>query len=66
MKNQELSQSLSTEETATYLGVSINTLASWRCRGQNDIPYLKIGRRVRYRISDLDEFVSKNLRIKTK
>jgi excisionase family DNA binding protein len=49
---------LSTEEAAEYIGVQPQTLALWRSTGRYRIPYLKIGRLVRYRQSDLDVWLS--------
>lgn len=37
---------------ASYLGVSVATLADWRCRGVGP-KWLKVGRLARYRMSDL-------------
>jgi excisionase family DNA binding protein len=48
---------LTNVEAAQYLGISIHTLDSWRCLKKPFIPYLKIGRLVFYRRSDLDEFI---------
>lgn len=46
------------QEAAAYLGIKPATLASWRSSGRRKIPYLKIGRRVVYRRSDLDAWLS--------
>jgi len=40
-------------EACEYLRISERQLFSWRVQGL--IPYLKIGRSVRYRLRDLDE-----------
>ena len=50
---------LSPTEAATYLGgiIKEQTLASWRCLHRQDLAYLKIGRRIAYRKSDLDAFL---------
>lgn len=45
-----------TREAAEYLGIKKTTLEAWRCRG--GCPrYVKLGRAVRYRVKDLDQFV---------
>ena len=49
---------LSPEDVAGNLGVSVQTLASWRSNGRYDLPYVKIGRLVRYRKSAIDDFIS--------
>ena len=46
---------------AEYLGVSPGTLANWQSTGFRRVPHVKIGKRVRYRISDLDAFIEQNL-----
>jgi excisionase family DNA binding protein len=42
---------------AEILGVTPGTLSVWRCVRRYDIPYLKIGRSVRYRVSDLEKWM---------
>lgn len=44
-------------QAAAYMGVEVATLAVWRCTGRYALPYLKVGRLVRYRQSDLDAFL---------
>lgn len=51
---------LSDREAAVYLGVSENTLPAWRCTKRVQIPYVKIGRAIRYRRADLDAFIAAN------
>lgn len=48
---------LTRREAAAYLGVSEQTLAIWKCTGRYSLPYVKIGRLVKYRKSDLDAFI---------
>lgn len=43
-------------QAAKYLGVSKGTLAVWACKKSN-IPYVKVGRMVQYRLSDLKQFI---------
>jgi excisionase family DNA binding protein len=45
-------------EAAAYLGISPEALEIWRCTGRYQIPYLKIGRRVRYRRAHLDAWLA--------
>jgi len=49
---------LSVEETASYLGVKRQTLASWRCLGRYPLRFVKCGRHVRYRQSDVEKFLA--------
>jgi excisionase family DNA binding protein len=44
-------------QAAAYMGIEVATLAVWRCTGRYTLPYLKVGRLVRYRQSDLDAFL---------
>lgn len=61
MKNKTIVPTLlSTEDAAIYLGISPRTLETWRCKQRYDIPYVRIGSVVRYKISDLDNYISKN------
>lgn len=47
-------------EAAEYLGLRPGTLEIWRWSGKGPA-YLKLGRSVRYRLSDLEAFVEKSL-----
>jgi len=40
-------------EAAQYLTLAPGTLSVWRSTGRYKIPFVKVGRRVRYRRSDL-------------
>ena len=53
-----------TEGAAARVGVTAETLRNWRWRGDGP-PYLKIGRRVRYRLVDLVEFLDRCTRVST-
>jgi len=52
---------LSRKEAAEYLGISANTLAVWASTGRYDLKFTKMGRAVRYRLSDLDSFIEQRL-----
>ncbi len=47
---------LTPAQVADRLGVSVATLATWRCTKRYPLAYVKVGRLVRYRISDIDAF----------
>ena len=51
---------LSREEAAELLGVKPQTLAKWVCDGNYDLPVVKVGRLAKYRLVDLDAFISRN------
>lgn len=43
-----------------YLGVQVATLCNWATTKRYDLPYIKVGRLVRYYRSDLDRFLRQN------
>jgi phage terminase Nu1 subunit (DNA packaging protein) len=45
--------------TAEVLGVRVSTLANWRVTGRYSLPYIKVGRLVRYRVADLAAWLAK-------
>jgi predicted DNA-binding transcriptional regulator AlpA len=46
-------------EVAAMLGVKEHTLAVWRSTHRVPLPYVKVGRKVRYRLSDVLQFIGK-------
>jgi excisionase family DNA binding protein len=56
---------LSNQEAASYLGVKPETLDVWRSSGRYSLPFVKIGRRVFYRKSDLDSFIESRIQTQT-
>lgn len=50
-------QLLTPKETAEMLGVSTNTLSNWRVNKRYDLPYVPIGRSIRYRLQDVEAFI---------
>lgn len=48
------------DETARRLGLSAQTLCNWRCKGRTDLPFVRVGRAVRYRPEDVERFISEN------
>lgn len=57
IKNQSTDPLLTPPEAAAYIGVTENTLSVWRCVGRYNIPFIKVGRLVKYRKSALDTFL---------
>ncbi len=50
------------KKAAQYLGdFSPGTLAVWACTKRYDLKFIKIGRSVRYRKSDLDAFLARQM-----
>lgn len=60
---QNTSDLLDEVSAAAILAVTPGTLAVWRCTGRYNLPFIKIGRKVRYRRSDLDSWLSARTRI---
>ena len=54
------SQLLNEKEVASILAVQQKTLTSWRHTKRVEIPFVKIGRSVKYRVDDLRTFVEAN------
>ena len=50
-----MSKKLNTREAAHYLGIKPGTMEVWRCHGRGP-RFCKIGARVVYNVSDLEEF----------
>ena len=48
-------------KTAQALGVSVRTLATWRSSGRQTLPYVKVGRLVRYRQKDVRAWLQRHL-----
>lgn len=53
---QDEDRLMTQEEVAEYLSISPANLERWRCYGGGP-PYIKIGRLVRYRYSDLRAYI---------
>lgn len=52
---------LSRKQAAEILGVSPNTLAVWTCHKKQALPIVKLGTLVKYRYSDLLNFIERNV-----
>jgi excisionase family DNA binding protein len=59
LNKQSTDRLLSPPEAAAYIGVTENTLSVWRCVGRYSIPFVKVGRLVKYRKSALDAFLDR-------
>jgi excisionase family DNA binding protein len=60
-KNSPITDCLfSRKEAADYLNVAAKTLAIWSSTKRYDLPFIKIGRLVKYKRSDLDAFIQRN------
>ena len=54
MKQIEL---MTTSEAANFLRLKKETLVIWRCTKRYPLPFLKVGGRVLYKLSDLEKFI---------
>lgn len=52
---------LSPPQVSDMLGITIETLAIWRCTKRYPLPYVKSGRLVRYRKEDVEAFILNRL-----
>jgi excisionase family DNA binding protein len=53
---------LTPRQTSQLLKVPETTLSVWRCTNRVILPFFKLGHHVRYRRSDLEQFIERNLR----
>lgn len=52
---------LNEKEVASIIGVQHKTLTTWRHTKRVEIPFVKIGRSVKYRVADIRAFVYANI-----
>lgn len=57
-QKQNFSPLVGRQQAADYLGVNANTLAVWASTKRYQLPFVKIGRLVKYRLVDLDMFIA--------
>jgi excisionase family DNA binding protein len=50
---------LNRDQAARYLGVKKNTLSAWASTGRYNLPYIKVGHLVKYRVEDLEAFLQR-------
>lgn len=55
-------QMLDEKQAAEKLDVTPGTLSVWRSTGRYALPFVKVGRKVRYRLTDLDLWLEKRTR----
>lgn len=58
--NINLDKLLSRKEASEFLGCKENTLAVWAINQRYNLPFYKVGRLVKYKLSDLENFIDKN------
>ncbi len=57
-KGIKMNNLLRTKEAADFLGIPARTLENWRCNQRYNLPYIKIGRLIRYRMIDLVAWIN--------
>ena len=57
MQTQIFPERLTKKQAANILGVTEDTLAVWRCTKRYPLSYIKIGRKVFYRLTDIEAFI---------
>lgn len=53
---------LDEKQAAEHLTLSPGTLQVWRSTGRYSLPFIKVGRSVRYRLDDLNEWLAERAR----
>ena len=48
---------VSPQETADHLGLKVGTLAIWRCLKKTELPWVKVGRKIKYRPCDVQSYI---------
>ena len=54
-------QLLSRKQAAAFLGISPDTLATWKCRKKHSIPIVRVGSLAQYKLSDLRHFIEERV-----
>jgi len=49
---------LTPAEAAAFLQIQEQTLAAWRCNSRYSLPFSRVGRSIRYKLSDLEKWVA--------
>jgi hypothetical protein len=60
INHHNLSNLLSRSDAAKYLGVTASALAAWACNKRYHLPFVKVGLLAKYRMEDLDAFITRN------
>lgn len=55
--NYNPSQLIDPAVVAQLLNVSTGTLSVWRCTGRYNLPFIKVGRKVMYRVGQVNDFI---------
>ena len=58
-RNRNLAHLLTPAEVAAMLGIKEQTLTAWRCRGSQELEYIRVGRCIRYRAEAIEAYLEK-------
>lgn len=50
---------LNPNQTAKILGTTPSTLSAWRVQGRRELPWVKVGKLVRYSCADVEAFIQR-------
>jgi predicted DNA-binding transcriptional regulator AlpA len=51
---------ISAGKTAEILGLKESTLAQYRWRGDTRLPWVKLGKSIRYKLSDIEDYIERS------
>ncbi len=60
MNNLNCEKMLTRKEASEILNVKEGTLATWACNKRYDLKYYKVGSKVLYKLSDIQQFLERN------
>jgi excisionase family DNA binding protein len=55
--NNQFQKYYTPHEMAELIGITVGTLATWRMTGRYNLPYIKVGRRVRYEVQAVQSWL---------
>jgi excisionase family DNA binding protein len=59
ISNQNPDPLFSKAEAAAYLNIAEQTISNWLTTGRYNLPYVRVGRLIRFKKSDLDAFIAR-------
>lgn len=64
-QNHQKQKFYTPEQVSELIGVTVGTLATWRMTGRYNLPYVKIGRRVRYEAETVQAWLDSRTHLHT-
>lgn len=64
-QNHQKQKFYTPEQVSELIGVTVGTLATWRMTGRYNLPYVKIGRRVRYEAETVQTWLDSRTHLHT-